>query len=440
LDALRVVLVTSRFWPLADERSLRAMAVARRLAWAGAAVTVLTPQWDRRWSAQMRLDEVQVVRLRGAPRGGLASLRWYFHLARWLRQQRPQVVGILGMQQEAAVALAAARRGGWPTVLLADADDPAAWSQATLGRRVAAACRQAAAVVAPSARLAEELARFGLARIEVLPWAAETPPRPDALLRDAARRALAGVNPDLVAPPSLPVVLAVAPLAPPQPLEPLIGAWPTVVARRPDARLWIVGDGPLRLRLYRQIQDLDLRFRVLLPGTFDSLQELCHAADALLVPGASLAPPLALVEGWAAGLSVLAPRSPLGEALRSAAGRVYLFPPSDRAGIAQAVLDWLDRWQPPLPPNPALGAGRGPSPKAGQPAEERCSPAVATQAPPVSGDPQPPAVPPSLLPPWSPADEGQRLATLLRRVAGMPPSPSCHPAASPRAASGRSGQ
>ena len=63
-----MVLVTSRFWPLADERSLRAMAVARRLAWAGAAVTVLTPQWDRRWSAQMRLDEVQVVRLRGAPR------------------------------------------------------------------------------------------------------------------------------------------------------------------------------------------------------------------------------------------------------------------------------------------------------------------------------------------------------------------------------------
>lgn len=387
--------MTTRFWPLADLRALRALAVARRLALAGVRVTVLTPQWDRQWPCQMALDEVQVVRLRGAPYGGLAGLRWYFHLARGLRRQRPAVVGVLGMGHEAGVALAAGRRGGWPTVVFADTDDPAAGGQAALGRRVAAACRQAAAIVTPSPHLAEELARCGLTRIEVVPWAADTP-RQEAPLRDAGRRALAGVNRDLVAPPSLPVVLAVAPLTPPPQLEHLIGAWPMVAARRPDARLWIVGDGPMRERLYRQIQDLDLRFRVLLPGTFDSLVELCHAADALLVPAATLAPPLALVEGWAGGLTVFLPQSPLAEVWRGMQPRVWLYPPADRQGIAAAVLAWLEGWQP-LAPAPQ---GSSTTPLAGT--------ATAT-------------CPPEPEPHYTAAEEGRRLAALLQRLSGRSP-------------------
>jgi glycosyltransferase involved in cell wall biosynthesis len=435
-----VVLVTSRFWPLADERALRAMAVARRLASAGAGVTVLTPQWGRQWPCQMTLDEVRVVRLRGAPQGGLASLRWYFHLARWLRRQRPPAVGVMGLGHEASVALAAGRRGGWPTILLAETDDPVARGQAALGRRVMAACQSAAAVVVPSARFAEALAGWGLRRIEILPWAADTPPGQDASQREAARRALAGINPDLVAPPPLPVVLTFAALAPHSQLDHVIGAWTLVAARRPDARLWIVGDGPLRERLYRQIQDLDLRFRVLLPGTFDSLQELCHAADALLVPTASLAPPLALVEGMAAGLRVFLPRSPLGEELWSApggAGRIGLFPPADRVGLAQTVLAWLDHWQPPRPAGPraAPAPGRG-QPGSPDPLGEPGGPPTSSGAglPPADAASTPlfvpAAAPPGQQPPCGADDEGQKLAALVRRLV----DPRCH-AAPPRSSS-----
>lgn len=416
-DPLSVVLVTPRFWPLADERALRALAVARRLAASGVRVTVLTPQWDRQWSCQMALDEVQVVRLKGAPCGGLGSLRWSFHLARWLRRQRPTAVVVVGMQHEAGVALAAGRRGGWPTVLLAQPEDPVVGGQTALGRRMAAACRQAAAVVAPSARLAEELARWGVAPVELIPWGADTPPRQDALLRDAARRALAAVNPDLVAPPALPVVLTVASLAPSQQLEHVIGAWPIVAARRPDARLWIVGDGPLRERLYRQIQDLDLRFRVLLPGTFDSLEELCHAADALLVPAAWRAPPLALVEGMAAGLSLLVPQSPLADECPPQEGRLWRFPPADRAGIAAAVLAWLDGWQPPPPHGlaPPVGAGTLPATASQLQAQRTCPPAPTLDRPPEAhlADPAATHLAPMAC---SAAEEGRRLAALLRRL------------------------
>lgn len=449
-DPLSVVLVTTRFWPLADERALRAMAVARRLAGAGVQVTVLTPQWDRQWPLRVALDGVEVVRLKGAPCGGLASLRWYFHLARWLRRQRPAVVGVLGVQQEAGVALAAARRGGWPTVLFAEADDPATWEPSALGRRVAAAWRQTVVLVAPSARLAAELARRGGTQVELVPWAADTPPRQGGLARDAARRALAEVNPDLVAPPALPVVLTVAPLAPQQQLEHLIGAWPMVAARRPDARLWIVGDGPLRARLYRQIQDLDLRFRVLLPGTFDSLQELCHAADALLVPHAPLAPPLALVEGMAAGLSIFLPQSPLGNDVRAAEDRLWLFTSADRGSIAQAVLAWLDRWQPPSLHGPAAATATGQPPQASADdtqAVQLCRAPLSVPGSPPSALCTPPLAPPTTATQpntvYTPADEGQRLATLLRRlVAALPshPSPCDHPAPASDPPSARHGQ
>lgn len=393
-EALRVVLVTSRFWPLADERALRSLALARRLTSAGCAVTVLTPQWDRRWAAQMPLDEVQVVRLPGAPRGGWSSLRWYFHLARRLRQQRPKAVCVAGMKQEAAVTLAAARRGGWPTVLLAEEDDPA-WGQATpLGRRVAATCRAAAAVVVPQVALAETLTQQGLTQVQVVPWAAETPPRQDACQREAARRALAGVNPDLVATPSMPVVLTVARLEPAQQLDRLVRAWQGVADQRPDARLWIVGDGPLREALYRQVRDLDLRFRVLLPGTFDSLRELLYAADALLVPAMRPCPPLALVEGVAAGLPLLLPEGPLAASWATVHPAVVRFPPDDAVATARAILDWLGRWQPP-PGNRTGLAGSGCQETGAAAPFQRNGVASC---------------------PLDPGEEGQRLAGLLRRL------------------------
>ena len=63
---------------------------------------------------------------------------------------------------------------------------------------------------------------------------------------------------------------------------------------------------PIATVLYRQISDLDQRFRVLIPGTFDGLDELLQAADLMLVPGGCKAPPLAMLQAMAAGLPVIA--------------------------------------------------------------------------------------------------------------------------------------
>jgi glycosyltransferase involved in cell wall biosynthesis len=136
------------------------------------------------------------------------------------------------------------------------------------------------------------------------------PPSRSPQAQADARAALAAVNYDLVTTATAPVALTAGRLDEAHRFGDLVRAWRIVGARRSEARLWILGDGPLRDRLYSQIGDLDQRFRVLIPGTFDSLLEIMQAADLFLVPAPHQVPPLALVESLAAGLPVISTDAP----------------------------------------------------------------------------------------------------------------------------------
>ncbi|HZN36917.1 MAG TPA: glycosyltransferase, partial [Pirellulaceae bacterium] len=147
----------------------------------------------------------------------------------------------------------------------------------------------------------------------------------------------------------------------------LVRAWRIVGSRRSEARLWIVGDGSLRDQLYQQIGDLDQRFRVLIPGTFDCLQEVMQAADLFLAPAPQVVPPLALLEALAAGLPVLAADSPALRGLAAAHADAMLFPPGDVQRLAAAICDQFE--------HPAAGILRGSAIRqqlhaAGTPADE----------------------------------------------------------------------
>lgn len=66
----------------------------------------------------------------------------------------------------------------------------------------------------------------------------------------------------------------------------LIGAWPLVLQRRPDARLWIVGDGDLREDLERQARRAGVADRVRFWGHVDEEEKgrLARRARCLLLP------------------------------------------------------------------------------------------------------------------------------------------------------------
>jgi len=352
----RLAIVTPRFWPLVGDVPAHLLRLAESLIAAGHQVTVVTPQWKRAWPTQMAIGAVPIVRLAGLARGGWSSLRWMYWLSRWLgtaAEEGLDAAMIAGLKQEAYVALRAALRTPLATVLLAEQDDIEWQRSATLGSRIAARCQEAPAIVAPSEELADQLRRAGYAadRLTVIPRRVAIPPARTPKAREAARTALAAVNYDLMTTANSQVALAVGRLDQSQRLGDLVRAWRIVTARRPEARLWLVGDGPERERLYRQIGDLDQRFRAFLPGTFDCLDELFQASDMLLVPAPHTVAPLALVEAQAAGLPVIAADWP---ALRSAVAHEQtglLYPGGDFKALAAAVVRLIEQ------PGIAVGYG-----------------------------------------------------------------------------------
>jgi glycosyltransferase involved in cell wall biosynthesis len=344
---LRLAIVTPRFWPLVGDTPAHLSQLCNSLIELGHEGTIATPRWQRSWPERMMIGSLRLVRLRGSARGGWSSLRWMYALGGWLREQagRLDAVLVAGLKQEAYAALGAARKTGAATILLAEEDD-LQWQQtATLGSRIAARCREARMIVAPTAEIAQSLLQAGFAEdcLTVIPHTAAVPPVRSASARDSARAALAGANYDLVTANNAQVALAVGRLDAAHRFGDLVRAWRIVTARRAEARLWIVGDGPEREALYRQIGDLDQRFRALLPGTFDCLDELLQASDMLLVPAPRASPPQALLQAQACGLPVVAVDGPAMRAHIANEHSGLLYPAGEIKSLAEAVCTLIER-------------------------------------------------------------------------------------------------
>jgi glycosyltransferase involved in cell wall biosynthesis len=347
---VRLALVTPRFWPLADDGATRLLRLAEQFRGGGHAVTVVTATWHSSWPREVQVREIPVVRLKGAPRGGWSTLRYMFGLARWLKQHRDQLDAVLvaSLRYEAYAALATLAGSRARVVLQADLAGPAgdiAWQRtASFGSRIARRCQQAARIVATSQPVAAELAAAGYApeRIVAIPHGLPLPPAPSACIRDQAREALAGVNHDLTTPTADPVVVAIGRLAPPSGFAHLVKAWKSVAARFPAARLWIIGDGSERDRLYQLIGDLDLRQRAFLPGIFSDNRELLAAADIYVQPATAEGPTLTLTEAMASGLAVVASDLPGHREWITAGETGLLVPHADFKALAAALIELLE--------------------------------------------------------------------------------------------------
>ncbi len=346
---LRLAIVTPRFWPLVGDRPSHLLRLAESLLAIGNQTVVVTPQWKRSWPQEMMIGRVPLVRLRGSGRGGWSTLRWMYALGTWLRTQTLDGVIVDGLRHEAYVALGVAQRRRLCVAVIAGDGDLAWQKTATLGSRIAARCHEAQTVITLSEPMVADLsaAGFPAKTICLLPRSSPAMPSQSPALRDAARTALAAVNADLVLTAKATVTLAVGRLDTDHRFSDLIRAWRIVTARQPEARLWIVGDGPEREHLYRQIGDLDQRFRVLIPGTFECLDELIHASDMLIVPSPHRVPPMVLLDAQAAGLSVIVAQSPTSDSYVRNGETGFIYPLGDVKGLAAAVLQLIE--------HPAIG-------------------------------------------------------------------------------------
>lgn len=311
----RIAIVARRLWPLAGETERDVLQLAASLQQSGMRPTLITPRWQKNWAEQTTLQGIPLTRLPWPATPGWGMLRYLYSLSRYLRQQRNEFDGVIvqGLRAEAYAVIASFAQHGPPVVLRASEAGPhgeMAWQkQSRFGSRIAAQCQQAAAIVATSQFVADELlaAKYSSSQIRVVPATIsnEHSPRSEET-RESARKALATVNHDLHVVGGAPVALCIASLQRDRGLETAIRAWIPIQQRWPHARLWIIGDGPERENLFRQICDWDLRYRVVIPGEFDHWDDLLQAADLLIAPAPHPSSSLVLREALASGLAVIA--------------------------------------------------------------------------------------------------------------------------------------
>jgi glycosyltransferase involved in cell wall biosynthesis len=123
-----------------------------------------------------------------------------------------------------------------------------------------------------------------------------------------------------------------------------IAAWHSVLSRVPEARLLIVGDGPERATLRRQVQRAGLQHRVVFAGRIDDEGErvnIVRASDIALLPSYGEALPMALIEASACARPVVA--TDVGGVREVVLDDISgtLVPPGDITAIADAAIGLL---------------------------------------------------------------------------------------------------
>jgi L-malate glycosyltransferase len=186
-------------------------------------------------------------------------------------------------------------------------------------------------VVAVSTPLADDLATLTTIprqRVTVVPDGVDDPGR---RLAPGAARAAAGL-PDGV------LVGCVGRLWERKGQRELLAAWGDVVAACPDARLVVVGDGPLRTELEEVAADPALKGTVLLTGSRDDVPTILDGLDVVAVPSHHEGFSLVTVEAMLHGLPVVATASGGPRELVDDGGSGLLVPPRDAAALAAALV------------------------------------------------------------------------------------------------------
>jgi glycosyltransferase involved in cell wall biosynthesis len=138
-----------------------------------------------------------------------------------------------------------------------------------------------------------------------------------------------------------PVVLAVGRHVAQKGFDLLLQAWAAVQAQMPQARLRVLGDGPLRAELQQQAQALGIAASVQwLPPTQQVKEQYAQAA-VFVLPSRYEGMPLALLEAQALGVPAVAFDCPTGPAEIINADTGIAVPLADTQALASALLRLL---------------------------------------------------------------------------------------------------
>ena len=314
MNDLRLAIVTPRYWPQVAEPERFISNLAEEFLRQGAQPHVVTAKWAADWPSRVSHRGIPVVRLPVAPRGGWSTLRYMRELSRWLRRHRHEfdLAYVANLRHDAYAGISALRDSRASVVCRTNSGGPGGdcrWQQtARFGGRIRRHCFMADAILVGDQSSQQELldAGYPIARLHRISYGSASSPERSAPLRFQARAALAEINQDLETADNAPVAVCLERLEDQGDLFCLVSAWRIIAERWPSARLWMIGDGPLREALYERIVDCGMHHQILMPGSFDDLEEVFLAADVFVSPSSAPGTSPSLLAAMMAGLPVIA--------------------------------------------------------------------------------------------------------------------------------------
>jgi glycosyltransferase involved in cell wall biosynthesis len=350
-----VLFLTESFHPVLGGGETHIRALGAALLADGFRVTVVTRRTDAAWPARESLDGIEVLRVAPSGPGRLGKygmvLPAVLALARAARGF--ELIVVRGTRVLGLPGLLAGRALGKRVVLQAEINGELSGEAYWWGTPLAASpvrtlvaallagrnrlLRDADAFVAMSRAIREEMVAAGVApgRVHLLPHGVDLARfRPaDAGERRALRAAL-GLPADAL------VIAYTGRLLRGKGLDVLLAAFREVAARRPQARLVVVGSGggqPLSVEDALRQQARDLGDRVLFTGRMERVEDVLRAADVFAFPSEFEALGLSLIEAAACGLPAVGTRTGgIVDVIEDGASGL-LVPPRDPGALAGAL-------------------------------------------------------------------------------------------------------
>lgn len=228
------------------------------------------------------------------------------NLRRLLYEFDPDIVQANGSETLKYAALLK-RRKSRPAVVYRNISVMSMWSGSGVKRRVVAAALKRMDHVASVTKVGERdlVEGFGLPpdRVSVIPIGVPIPPALAEEERQAMRR---GTRSEFGLPPECPLVVHVGSFTPEKNHKELIEAFAHVVAGVPEARLLLVGDGPLRVAAEGQVEAVGLGSAVTFAGAVADAARVIAAADVLALPSLREGLPGVILEAGAARVPTVA--------------------------------------------------------------------------------------------------------------------------------------